>query len=582
MKKYLIIPLALVISLMFTNCEDYLDTNPDGEILTEDQVKDVIAKDASKLQAEINGLYSIMKAYGAGGGNQEDFGFPGIAVKLEHNGQDVVGDVTGYNWFSGEQDFTDRNYTYRAPRVIWNIFYKQIMMANSVINKVPAEPEDRIAKSYLGQALAVRAFDYFNLVQLYQFTYKGHEDAPAVPLVLDDTPLEQINNNPRASVQAIYDQILSDLDRAVELLDGSTRSDKSYIDQAVAYGLRARVNLVMQNWAAAASDAEMALQLSGEQPFSMERVSEPTFENVNVPGVLWGIPITPEDDAVQTGIANFTSMFTSFPFGYGGYTTIVGTWKKVSVLLYDQIPESDVRKGWWLDEDYTSPLLDIYEQNGTNDALFNEWYGEPYDAEEYGPFWAAMGMEPYTHVKFAPENKNPLDPNNSTDFPLMRAEEMYLIMAEAKAMAGQVAEGKAILENFVTTYRDPEFVSTASSAEELQNEVWLQRRIEFWGEGIAWFDIMRLKKPVIRKEDGVTSFGAQAIFNIPSETPYMLWPIPREEIQANEGISDAENNQMGTLPVSDPVKSALIKSANKTDSYKKINKSFTGFSKATY
>ncbi len=582
MKKYLIIPLALVISLMFTNCEDYLDTNPDGAILTEDQVKDVVAKDASKLAAEINGLYSIMKAEGAGGGSQEDFGYPGIAVKLEHNGQDVVGDVTGYNWFSGDQDYTNRNYTYRSPRVVWNIFYKQIMMANSVINKVPADSEELIAKSYMGQALAVRAFDYFNLVQLYQFTYKGHETAPAVPLVLDDTPLEQINNNPRASVQAVYDQIMSDLNRAVELLDGATRADKSYIDQAVAYGLRARVNLVMQNWAAAASDAEMALQISGEQPFSRERVSEPTFENVNVPGVLWGIPITPEDDVVQTGIANFTSMFTSFPFGYGGYTTIVGTWKKVSVLLYDQIANSDVRKGWWLDENYTSPLLDVYEQNGTNDALFNEWYGEPYDAEAYGPFWEAMGMEPYTHVKFAAENKNPLDPNNSTDFPLMRAEEMYLIMAEAKAMAGELGEAKTILEDFVTTYRDPEFVSTATTAEELQNEVWLQRRIEFWGEGIAWFDIMRLKKPVIRKENGETNFGAQAIFNIPSETSYMLWPIPREEIQANEGISDAENNDMGTLPVSDPVKSALIKSAKSNDSHKKVNKSFTGFSKASY
>lgn len=561
MKRYIFLSFIMIVSLAFYSCEDNLDTQPDGATLTEDQVTKVAEIAPEKLSAEVNGLYSFMKAARGGTSNenaQEDFGIPGIMVKLEHNGQDLVGDVTGYNWFSGDQDYTNKNYTYRAPHVVWNIFYKQIMMANSVIGKVPAETEDAIARSYLGQAYAIRAYDYFNLVQLYQFTYDGHQNEPAVPIVLDDTPLDQINNNPRATVQEVYDLIVSDLNTAIDLLEGAGRPDKSVVNQAVAYGLRARVNLVMRNWDGAASDAQNALAISGEQPFSQEAVSVPTFYDANAPGIIWGILITPEDDVVKTGIANFTSMFTSLCFGYGGYTTIVGTWKKINMHLYSQIGENDVRKGWWLNENYDSPLFDQWESDGTMEQLFQGWNGVPYD-EAYGPYWAAMGMVPYTNVKFGPENGDPLDPNNSTDFPLMRAEEMILIQAEAKAMGGSVGEGITILEDFVNTYRDPDYTCEASTPEGVQDAVWMQRRIEFWGEGISWFDIMRLKKPIIRKENDVTNFGSGAIFNIDPETSYMLWPIPQDEIQANDGISDGDNNSMGTLPVSD------VKSASKKD-----------------
>ena len=66
---------------------------------------------------------------------------------------------------------------------------------------------------------------------------------------------------------------------------------------------------------------------------------------------------------------------------------------------------------------------------------------------------------------------------------LMRVEEMYLIQAEATAMAGNPAQGKQILENFVKTYRNPSYQCPANDAASMQEEVWHQRRIELWGEG---------------------------------------------------------------------------------------------------
>ena len=105
----------------------------------------------------------------------------------------------------------------------------------------------------------MRAFDYLNLAQTHQFTFIGHEEKLCVPIVTEKTTTEQLVNNPRASVKAVYQLIKNDLDEAITLLEGYKRPDKGYIDQAVAYGLRARANLIMGEYSEAADDAEMAL-----------------------------------------------------------------------------------------------------------------------------------------------------------------------------------------------------------------------------------------------------------------------------------------------------------------------------------
>ena len=47
-----------------------------------------------------------------------------------------------------------------------------------------------------------------------------------------------MQTNPRATVQEVYDQIMSDLNQAIELLTGfDNGTNKDQIDEAVAYGL---------------------------------------------------------------------------------------------------------------------------------------------------------------------------------------------------------------------------------------------------------------------------------------------------------------------------------------------------------
>ena len=176
--------------------------------------------------------------------------------------------------------------------------------------------------------------------------------------------------------------------------------------------------------------------------------------------------------------------------------------------VYAEIPATDVRKGWFLDENGESPNLS---------AVFQEYI-------------TGAGAPVYTQVKYAPNGNEAGTSNNDNDIPLMRVEEMYFIIAEAQAMGGNPSEGAQTLQGFVQAYRDPAYVCTATTGEDVQEAVWMQRRIEFWGEGVSYFDIMRLGKGVNRLGCG---FPASTVFNIQPGDPVLVYPIPYDEVQYN-------------------------------------------------
>jgi hypothetical protein len=325
----------------------------------------------------------------------------------------------------------------------------------------------------------------------------------------------------------VYDFILSDLDDAIDLLsaaeDGDvTRDDKRYVSLAVAYGLRARVNLTMQNWADAATDAQAAITAArgeGLEASSIDEASVPAFWTVDETNWMWGIIIAETDEVVTSGIVNWISHMGSLNYGYANYSK----GKQINKALFNTIPSTDARKGWWLDADITSPNI-------------NDEMAEYVDTKGYGA---------YTQVKFAPYENEVGTSTNANDIPLMRIEEMYLIKAEATAMNG--GDGAKILSDFVTMYRDESYTFTATSAEEVQEEVFRQRRIELWGEGLNWFDVMRLNTGVDRRGGGYPN--ASMVFNISSDDPILLWRIPEAEIEANPSLSTSDNNPAGTTPV---------------------------------
>ena len=342
---------------------------------------------------------------------------------------------------------------------------------------------------------------------------------------------------PRASVQQVYGRIMEDLDEAITLLTGaSARADKAEISVEVAYGLRARANLLMGKWAAAASDAAKAYGTSA--PYSVADVSQPTFYNATDNAWIWGIVVTTEDYLAKTGIVNWPSNLCSLT-GMG-YTTAASAtdvaYRLINKNLWAKIPETDVRKGWWVDEDLHSPVLD----NGLGEDYAYYWANGMFNG---GTF--PSKFSPYTNVKFGPDNGTFADTDNAQDWPLMRVEEMKLIEAEALGR-DNLATGKQKLEEFVRQYRDPSYTCTAGSLDAFIDEVWFQRRIELWGEGFALFDILRLKKPIIRQG---ANYPINSTFaEIAAEAPIMIYRIPEAETSVNSAITEADNNPAAMAP----------------------------------
>lgn len=528
--------------LLTTSCSD-LDTNPSGNTMSEGQLNEVLAQDPSKLKSEVSGMYANMIEYGAiaqwyGDVRHYDFGYASTMMMMDASGQDEPSQVSGYNWYNKPLRFVDRTANSETTYFIWNQCYKNIKVANDVLKSVDLENLSDVAKSYVGQAYAMRAFEYFTLIQLYQFTYKGHEDAAGVPLVTEKTTEAEANNNPRAAVKDVYKQIMDDLNIAIDYLTDS-RSAKSEINRQVAYGLRARVNLVMQNWSDAAADAKKAAE--GYTPLSKEAAAAPGFNDVSASNWIWGNIIDESNDIVQTGILNFPSMMCSFTGN--GYSPTYAC-RMINSKLWKEIPSTDVRKGWWIDENLNSSIVDskyvVHQKDEDEEgnvvkylAVYNQTGDEVADI-----------TEPYTNVKFGAYKNQYGNELNACDIPLMRVEEMILIQAEATAMGGNVEEGKRILEDFVRTYRDPSYTCNASTAEGVQDAVWFQRRVELWGEGFSFTDLLRLKKPLDRTG---ANYEVSVRFNLPAESPIFLYLIPEDEENHNEALV-GNNNPVVAVP----------------------------------
>ncbi len=482
---------------VFTACVD-LDTYPEGDTVMANQ------KDASMIRSDMNGFNAILNFTDVdNNGYHFDFGIPSVYMIMDAAGPDVPC-VASNNQMAGPQGYTNRTYTSAFAYLPWSTYYKYIANSNAIIGTMKNAAESKERNAYYGYALAARAWAYSELIQAYALNYAiiDPDTEPGVPIVTEDTPADQINNNPRATVQAVYDLIMDDLDAAIEMLDDAVaRPNKSFIDLAVAYGIRARVNLAMHNYAAAAADAKAAQTNSNTTLLSRQAVSVPGFNSADIASVMWAVLVPERSRVVTTGIINWPGFLCSFDLS-NGYATGKPS-RSINQPLWDVIPMSDVRKGWWVDENLSSPLSDgLTAPDGTPMAKKQNW-------------------EPYVNVKFHDyQNIIVNGGKNASDWIMMRREEMLLIEAEGLAMSGDLAGGKAILEGWVKANRNSDYVSVATSAADFQDEVWFQRRIELWSEGRGWFDIMRLNKNVVRvPRDGYSTFLETNQFNVAAEMP---------------------------------------------------------------
>lgn len=539
MKHYKIFGLMLGAALLTVSCNDIDEQAPAGGSLTKEQVQETNAAVPARTQATFAGMFEIMgKPKGAypNSSRADDFGFIMAALSLDAEGADLFLQDNNYNWFSVCGEWSNRNPNYANPTIRYKIPYTLIGLANEFIASLPAESSDPTITNQRGQARTLRAFGYMALAPYFQFNYQYAKDKPCVPLLTDDV---DFTNNPRATVEKVWSYVVEELTTAIGELEGGTRSTKAYVDQQVAYGLRARANLIMGNYADAAADAEKAMK--GYTPASIAEVSVPAFCVLDDHNWIWGINI-PAEMVQSNGYPTSSSWISAFCGD--GYAPATENTPCINILLYNKIPATDVRKGWWLDGNMHSPnwanltWVDPKDASvsATGDAIAT------FETSDGGK----AAFQPYTNIKFGMKSGVGSTVNNN-DWPLMRVEEMILIQAEGLAKSGNEGKARTILENFVKTYRDPSYDINGRGLS-LENEIWFQRRVELWGEGFFMSDAKRLNKPVVRFHGGKDSNQPAAFrFNVAANDPYMNMRFPQAETNYNLGI--VPNDEIGTQPV---------------------------------
>ena len=494
---------------------------------------DQIGESAEALEAANQAVTAWLNESMSISGEHWDFGYPTIALAMDALTCDVAVNEYGYdsgalNWRVAGGALSD---TGNLPDYVWMFFYRQIMLANNTLISLNSEGDgsdvDELsanAKSAVGQMLAFRGMAYLMLSRIFE--YKGELSGAfvglTVPYIDQHTTESEARNNPRVAHNEMYnDVIVRDLTNALEYLDGYKRSDKTEIDQSVVYGLLARTYLTMEEWSKAAEAARKAIDLSGAKLLTESQWTDSAtgFNSMSAPSWMWAVHMTSDDDVVQTGICNWASFMASeATFGYCG-TSNAASAKCIDAALYAKIPDTDWRKQSWLDPDRSKFEYQL--------AQSEAWAESVYD---------------YTNIKFRPGNGNTSEylVGAVVDFPMMRVEEMYLIEAEAKAMGGNASEGKTLLETFAKT-RNSAYVCAASDAKGIQDEIFLQRQIELWGEGHIVFDYKRLNKPQLRGYTGTNHFK-ECRYNSPNgNAPWTTLPIPYDETITNLVLASQQN-----------------------------------------
>ena len=490
MKKNYVIYLSLVFALLFSSCEEaYLDTTPTASIDAGSAY--ATTKNAS---AAINGIYrSFIVRYLSSQGHS---GHHAMMIILDKMGEDlIIGTTAGTNgWHANETRWvahrSDVNTMAQFP---WELYYRIIGNANigiANIDKAVGPAADR--NTLKGEALALRAFGYFNLVQLYGKRY----DATAkpntqlgVPLVLEPTT----EGKPRNTVEEVYTQINKDLADAAALLTTS-RLNKSHINLSVVKGLQARVALVQQDWANAAKFAAEAR--AGYVPMTATQYQD-GFQDISNSEWMWGF------DHLEDQSEFFGAYHSYISCNYN--STVIRTYPNViNNLLYAQIPTTDIRSKMWVET--PTATNSVIPPGGVRPKWLNQKFRLPGT-----PSTSAQG-----------------------DVPYMRAAEMYLIEAEARARLNDAAGASQVLFDLVKT-RDASYVRSTRTGVALINEILLQRRIELWGEGHRFFDLKRTNAALNR--NGTNAIASVAlIFDVAPGDVRWEFLVPRREINANPAI----------------------------------------------
>lgn len=531
-----------------------------------------VAESTTALEALANATAAHMNAYNilnASSANATDYGYPAIMTARDVMCNDFPVSKTGYDYFNNPWGSTNYLGDYAYQQIIWYFYYGLINNAHSTIRTVDPAEASEAAKQYLGSALAYRAMAYLELSCMFEYKPTGvsNLDSKAsadniygltVPIVTENTPEETAQKNPRAPFYKMYRFILNDLNRAEEYLADFTRKARNTPDLSVVYGLKARtwleiatrfrlspedlstqmahesdselkefaplgISSAEECYAKALEYARKAINSGVYSPLTQDQWHNTTSGfNKSDSQNSWMLGIIIGTNSVNSNYRNFIgNVSPETTFGVANYK--YDTFRMISKSLYDQIPDADWRKVTWIAPEDAGKAPSAKYHTLLSDEI-----------------WAKTPA--YTGFKFRPGSgeMDVYKTGAATDIPVMRIEEMYFIEAEALAFTQGMAAGVAALENFMNQYRytDGSYkCGQLAGIDEFLDKLMVQKRIEFWGEGLIYFDYKRLRMQVLRGYKGTNHLTAQRFNSIPGYVaPWLNIYITETEERVNTSI----------------------------------------------
>lgn len=518
-------------TLALSSCIE--ETMPESSTATSSQV----GESSVALEGLLSGIPSQMaQGYLVYGDqvHETDLAYPQFMISQTELLGDMFpgGQNSGYDWFRSYNTCPaagtmDKN---SYPSYLsWYTLYMFVKSANNIISSVDLETANDDQKHIAGIAYAARAFDYYHLMLFWEPVENEYTDCSKVlklttPIVTEATTNEEAKNNPRATHEEMVKFILSDCEKALELI-GDYTPEKLYPSASVVYGIMARTYMWDEDYANAAKYARLAVSTFGGTPVTKAQwLDKTTGFNTANQAWMWKIHYDAEN---MGNLCNFIGWISGE--ADWGYSTL--TSPMIDKSLYDKIGDNDFRKYTFLDPDRT---FYAYES-----VRGQSWLDEQVD---------------YLSIKFrcGSGDYSQYATGGAVDVPVMRVEEFYLIDAEATALSEGLEAGKAKLNSFMQSYRDASYNCTATTVRDFQLEVLTQERIEFWGEGEAFATAKRLQPNVIQNYDGTNAPAEIYKFNCKGIKPNWNFVIPIDEIENNNAITDDLNNPNPTACINYP------------------------------
>ena len=238
--KRILLPATILIIVLLTNCEDFLNLRPEATIPS----TGVDYTKPENIFLPISASYAKLRDYGA-------HVFPYIgAFEITSDNADK-GSTPEDNPPMKEMD----NLTYQSTNGLindlWTSYFDIASGANYAIHQMPLfvanllnGADRQYALQCQGEAKTIRAYAYFNLTRLFG----------KVPIIDTTLTAEQLASVSQSTTSQLYTFIEKDLNEAIAILpDSYTKDWAGRITKFTAMALKAKVHLYQQEWDSVAS-----------------------------------------------------------------------------------------------------------------------------------------------------------------------------------------------------------------------------------------------------------------------------------------------------------------------------------------